>query len=46
MNDTCLLNLKFLKLGNKTLIFNKVKKPKFKEKIPVKIIEILFIDII
>ena len=38
MNDKCLLNPKFLKIGKQTLIYNKVKKGKFNDKIPVKII--------
>ena len=38
-NDLCLLNPKFLLFGKKTLILNKVKKGKFSEKIPVRIID-------
>lgn len=36
--DLCLLNPKFLKIGKSTLIFNKVKKVKYNEKIPVRIL--------
>ena len=38
-DDTCILNVNFLKLGKNTLIYNGVKKGKFAEKIPVKIIK-------
>ena len=38
MNDKFLLNPKFLKIERQTLIYNKVKKGKFNDKIPVKII--------
>ena len=37
-DSTCLLNPKFIVIGNKTLIPNYVKKGKIQEKIPVKII--------
>lgn len=37
--DFCLLNPKFLKIGKRTLIPNKVKKGKIDRKIPVKIIK-------
>ena len=37
-DDCCLLNPKFVSIGNNTLIFNYIKKGKYKVKIPVKIL--------
>ena len=37
-DDCCLLNPKFVVIGNNTLIFNYIKKGKYKVKIPVKIL--------
>ena len=39
VNETCLLNPKFLKLGKRTLISNFVKKGKIPNKIPVHILK-------
>lgn len=38
-NDTCLLNPKFLKIGKNTLVANRVKKGKFANKIPVRVLK-------
>jgi hypothetical protein len=37
-DDCCILNPKFVLIGNNTLIFNYIKKSKYKAKIPVKIL--------